>query len=224
MLALFSDYPGDPALHAYLKCAIRTEQVSVNTFIRTFLFAANSLSMHNVSTLDMLCKLALDCHYDPLLNPSGSPPFPKDPPIVISDAVRNGMALLKIACEISSTHFHELTESASSLLLLLLASVSDYVAAQFTPNQIVTHIADARDLASHPRIPPHTKQMLEQFALSLSFLLGDDAKAAREAQMMHSTLGRSQTIVPNSDSDIVSCSLLLRSLVTQSLSLTCTRD
>lgn len=219
MLALFSDYPGDPTLQAYLKCAIQAGLLSGSTFIRTFLMAAGSAFMRHASTLDMLCKTVLDCKYDPSMNCTGASPFPSGPPSIVSDSVRYGMALLKIACELPPAHYHELTTSASHLLLLLLGTVSDLVAAQFTRDQIVNHIADARDLASQPKIPPDMKQMLEGFALLLSSLLGDDEKVAGEAQIIQSTVetrqkfGRGETAAPSSHSDIVSCSLVLGSLV-----------
>ena len=169
--------------------------------------------MHNSSTLDMLCRIALDCHYSTGLDPIGSIVAFTDPPVVVFETAHHALSLLKTAFQLPSTHFHQFSASASELLLLLLSCVNNDFG-QLNTTQAITHFAeDAGDLLSQPGLSLDVKQVLEQFILSLSYLLGEDAKAAREAQMVHSTLGRSHAVVPNSDSDIVSCSLLLRSLV-----------
>lgn len=216
VLVLFSDYPGDPTLQAYLKCAIQDGVVSLSTFVRTFLFAAKSPSMHNNSTLDMLCRIALDCHYASGLDPVGSlVPFGESPSKIF-ETTHHALALLKTSLELPSTHFHQLITSASELLILLLSCVTDFTL--LNSNQAMTHFAeDVNNLLSRARLAPDVRHVLEQVSMSLGYLLGDDIKAAHEAQMMHSSLGKSHTIVPNSDSDIVSCSLLLRSLVRSSI-------
>lgn len=200
-------------MQAYLKRAIQDGMIQLSSFVQTFLAAAKSPSMHNSSTLDMLCRIALDCHYSAGLSPIGSVVSFTEAPIIVFETAHLALSLLKTAFQLPSTHFHQFTASASELLLLLLSCVNNDFT-QLNTNQAVTRFAeDAGDLLSQPGLSPDVKQVLEQFILSLSYLLGEDVKAAREAQMIHSTLGRSHAVVPNSDSDIVSCSLLLRSLV-----------
>jgi mediator of RNA polymerase II transcription subunit 5 len=49
-----------------------------------------------------------------------------------------------------------------------------------------------------------------------SLLIGDDAKVAREAQMMHTiqmALGKGDLLGPNSETDIITFSLLLHNFV-----------
>ena len=83
------------------------------------------------------------------------------------------------------------------------------------------HFAEASDLLQIQSLMPAVRQELETFALSLSLLLGDDAKAAREAQMMHTlqlAYGKGDIMGPTSDTDLVTCGLVVHSLV-RSLSL-----
>ncbi|KAJ3550441.1 hypothetical protein NM688_g5076 [Phlebia brevispora] len=217
VLVLFSDYPGDPTLQAYLKCAIQDGMIPLATFVRSFLAAAKSPSMHNSSTLDMLCRIAVDYHYSTGLDPIGSLVPLTESPAVVFETVHHALSLLKTAFDLPATHFHQFTTSASELLILLLTCVNDFT--QLNTNQAVTHFAeDASGLLAQPGLSPDVKHVLEQFILSLSYLLGEDAKAAREAEMVHSTLGKSHAVTPNSDSEIVSCSLLLRSLVARRVS------
>ena len=76
-------------------------------------------------------------------------------------------------------------------------------------------VGDANDLLHSMRLAPEVRQVLETFVFSLSLLIGDDAKAAREAQMIHSqlALGKSSMLGSNLEADFISCGLLLQSLV-----------
>lgn len=80
----------------------------------------------------------------------------------------------------------------------------------------MVNFAYASDILQDGRLTPRVRQALETHVLALSMLLGDDAKAAREAQMMHTlqlAMGKGDIVGPNSDTDITSCGLLLQSLV-----------
>lgn len=131
---------------------------------------------------------------------------------IVLETALHAMALLKTAHRLPITPYHPLTTSASELLILLLSCIDDF--SQITTSQALVQFMAASELLQEPRLAPDAKHVLETFALSLSYLVGDDAKAAREAQMMHSVLGKGDAVGPNSESDIVSCSLLLQSLVT----------
>lgn len=133
----------------------------------------------------------------------------------ILETIQYAMVLLRTAHALPSSGFNHLISSASELLLLVLSCLSPSEVSHIPTAQALGHFADASELLQL-RLPPDIRQALETFVLSLSLLLGDDAKAAREAQMMHTlqlALGKGDVIGPNSDTDISSCGLLLHSMV-----------
>jgi mediator of RNA polymerase II transcription subunit 5 len=86
---------------------------------------------------------------------------------------------------------------------------------QVSTAQAMVHFADANDLLQNFRLSSDVRQVLETFVLSLSLLIGDDAKAAREAQMMHTIqleLGKGDMFGSSSNTDIVTMSLVLHYL------------
>ncbi|EMD42220.1 hypothetical protein CERSUDRAFT_110751 [Gelatoporia subvermispora B] len=214
VLLLFRDYPGDPTLQGYLRHAIQHGLISLPIFVSTFLPAARSPELHNSATLDMLCRVALDCHYATGLPPMGSlVPFSHSP-VEILGTVVEAMALLRTAYSLPTAHFHQLTTSASELLLLLASCVPDV--SPISTGQAMVYVADATDLITMFRLMPAVRQVLENLMLSLSLLLGEDAKVAREAQMMHTlqlAMGKGDILGSNSDSDIVTLSLFLNCLL-----------
>ncbi|OBZ79167.1 Mediator of RNA polymerase II transcription subunit 5 [Grifola frondosa] len=209
VLILFRNYPGEPALQNYLRFAIQDGVLSLPTFVTTFLSAARSPDLHNSATLDMLCRVVLDYHYASGMPAIGSIVPYSESTIEVLGAVQDAMALLRTAHSLPMSHFHQLTTSASELLILLLSCVTDV--SQISTAQAMVHFADANDMLQVLRLSPGVRQVLETFVLSLSLLLGDDAKAAREAQMMHTlqlALGKGSILGPGSESDIVTCGLL----------------
>lgn len=80
------------------------------------------------------------------------------------------------------------------------------------------HFTDANDMLQTLRLPPALREELDHFIISLSLVIGDDAKAAREAQMLHTiqlTMDKGDVFGPNSETDIVTCSLVLQHLVSR---------
>ncbi|KAI8980648.1 mediator complex subunit Med5-domain-containing protein [Trametes punicea] len=215
VLVLFRDYPGDPALQAYLKQAIEDGILSLPIFLTTFLAAAQSPELHNATTLDMLCRVVLDHHYLSGMPATGSLVSYGEPTSRLLNTIQNAMSLLRTAYHLPVSHFHQLTTSASELLILLLSCVTDV--SQISTAQAMVHFADANELLQNPRLSVSVRNVLETFAFSLSLLLGDDAKVAREAQMMHTlqhALGKGDTILgSSSETDIVTCTLLLNHLL-----------
>ncbi|KAI0963789.1 hypothetical protein AcW1_000766 [Taiwanofungus camphoratus] len=214
VLVVFRDYPGDPALQGYLTSAIQDGLLPLATYVATFLSAARSPDLHDPTTLDMLCRVALDSHYASGMPALGSIVPYSESTIELLGTVQNAMALLRTAHSLPLTHYHQLILSASELLVLLLSCVTDV--SQISTAQAMVHFADASDMLQVLRLTPNVRGGLETFALSLSLLLGDDAKAAREAQMMHTlqlALGKGDVLGSSSDTDIVTCSLLLHNLV-----------
>ncbi|KAF8078549.1 mediator complex subunit Med5-domain-containing protein [Lyophyllum atratum] len=214
VLVLYRSYPGDPDLQEYLKHAIRDSSLSIATFVATLLQAARSPELHAPATLDTLCRVALDAHYSSGLPPIGSVILYDESPITVLGIVQDALALLRTAHSLPLSHFHQLTTSTSELVIVLLSCVSDI--SQVSTAQAMVHFADANDLLQNFQLSPDVRQVLETFVLSLSLLIGDDAKAAREAQLMHTiqlALGKGNLHGPSSDTDIVTFSLVLHHLV-----------
>ncbi|TFK91700.1 hypothetical protein K466DRAFT_573561 [Polyporus arcularius HHB13444] len=207
VLILFRDYPGDPTLQGYLKQAIEDGVLSLPTFLTAFLLAAPSLQ--DAATLDMLCRVALDHHYASGLPAIGSLVPYGEPATRLLSTVQCAMELMRIAYELPVSSFHRLTTSASELLVLLVSSVSDV--SQVAPGQAMLYFADANELLQNPRVSGGVRQVLETFAYTLSMYLGDDAKVARETQMMHTL--QHTVLGSSSETDIVTCSLVLNHLI-----------
>jgi mediator of RNA polymerase II transcription subunit 5 len=217
VLLLYRPYPSDPALQNYLRHAIQHGMISISVYVATFLQAARSPELRNAATLDMLCRVALDAHYSSGLPPVGSVVPYSESPIVVLGTVQDALVLLQTAHSLPISHLHQLTTSASELLILLLSSVTDM--SQVSTAQAMVHFSYANDMLQTIRLSTDVRQVLETFVLSLSLLIGDDAKIAREAQMMQSiqiALGKGELLGSNSDTDIITFSLVLNHLVKKS--------
>ena len=207
---LYRSYPGDLDLQAYLTFAIQDGSLSVAVFVGTLLQAARSPELHAPTTLDPLCRIALDAHYYSGLPPVGSVVPYGESPITVLGTVQDALALLRTAHSLPMSPFHQLTTSASELVILLLSCVSDI--SQVSTAQAMVHFADANSLLQNFRLAADVRQVLETFVLSLSLLLGDDAKAAREAQIMHTlqlALGKGDIFGVSSNTDIITFGLVL---------------
>ncbi|KAG6845781.1 hypothetical protein H0H87_003835 [Tephrocybe sp. NHM501043] len=214
VLVLCRSYPGDPDLREYLKHAIYDGSLSTATFVATLLQAARSSELHFPATLDMLCRVALEKHYSSGVPPIGSVVAYDDSPVSVLSVVQDALALLRTAHSLPLSHFHQLTTSASELVILLLSCVPDI--SQLSTAQVLVHFADANDLLQNFQLTPDVRQVLENFVISLSMLIGDDVKAAREAQMLHTlhlTLGKANIHGSGSETDIVTFSLFFHHLV-----------
>ncbi|GAW08006.1 rna polymerase ii mediator complex subunit [Lentinula edodes] len=215
VLVLYRSYPGDPALHEYLKYALNDGMISLAVFIATLLQAARNPELHNAATLDMLCRIALDAHYSSgQPNPIGSVVAFDESPIVVLGVVQDALQLLEIAHTLPVSHFHQLTTSSSELLILLLSCNPDMT--QISTTQAAVHYQTVNDLLLNFQLLPGLREVLEHFERQLRKLMGDDAKLAREAQMMHTmqlTLGRGDIVGSSSNSDLVSLSLTLHTLI-----------
>ncbi|KAJ4489332.1 mediator complex subunit Med5-domain-containing protein [Lentinula edodes] len=215
VLVLYRSYPGDPALHEYLKYALNDGMISLAVFIATLLQAARNPELHNAATLDMLCRIALDAHYSSgQPNPIGSVVAFDESPIVVLGVVQDALQLLEIAHTLPVSHFHQLTTSSSELLILLLSCNPDMT--QISTTQAAVHYQTANDLLLNFQLSPGLREVLEHFERQLRKLMGDDAKLAREAQMMHTmqlTLGRGDIVGSSSNNDLVSLSLTLHALI-----------
>ncbi|XP_006454397.1 hypothetical protein AGABI2DRAFT_214397 [Agaricus bisporus var. bisporus H97] len=190
--------------------------LSLATYVSTFLQAARSSELHTASTLDLLCRVALDAHYSSGLSPIGSIVSFTETPVTILNTIHDAMELLRASyTELSISHSHQIISSASELLVLLLSCVSDY--SQIPHAQAAMHYTNAHRLLTIPyRLEPEVRQMLESYLVALSISMGDDTKAAEEAQMIQSmqlTLGKPD--VQGSGRDIITFGLMLHQWVDQ---------
>ncbi|KAK7064160.1 mediator of RNA polymerase II transcription subunit 5 [Favolaschia claudopus] len=210
VLILYRSFPGDPDLQEYLKIAIQSE-LPLAVFVSTFLSAARSTELHAPATLDMLCRTALDAHYS-----SGIPTGLSfaETPMTVSNTLQDALALLRVAYELPISHYHQLTTSASELIILLFSAAD---MSQVPPSQAIVLLNDVSTMMTHASISQDVRQVLESFALSLGLLVGDDAKAASDVHLMHSfqlALGKTNTVGSSTNTDTVSLSLTLSYLVT----------
>ncbi|KAJ7103448.1 mediator complex subunit Med5-domain-containing protein [Mycena belliarum] len=213
VLVLYRSFPGDPDLQEYLKIALQTGLLTIAVFVSTFLQASRSTELHAPATLDMLCRVALDAHYSSGLPSMSAVLSYSDTPMALSNTLQDALALLRVAHELPMSHFHQLTTSASELVILLF-SCADM--SQMPPSQAMIILGDVGSMISHNSISQDVRQVLESFALSLGLLMGDDAKSAPEAHLMHSfqvALGKSDIFRSDSKTDTVSFSLSLSYLV-----------
>ena len=215
LIALCSIHDADPVLLDYLRHALSNGLVSTSDFVATFLRAARSSQLQNGSTLDVLCRTALDVHYASGMSPLGSLLSSSSSQSTMLAIVNDALAFLRQAYSVPPSGFHSLSTSASELITLILPCVPDML--QMSTTQVMICFGDANDLLHSMRLSPEVRQVLETFVFSLSLLVGDDAKVAREAQIIHTqlALGKSDMLGSNLEADSISCGLLLQSLVSR---------
>ncbi|KAF8735483.1 hypothetical protein AX14_001979 [Amanita brunnescens Koide BX004] len=214
VLVLYRSYPGDPDLQKYLRFAVESGMVSVPVFTSSFLSAARSSELHTADTLNSLCRIAIDARYA-----SGASTILSQAESLnkTMNTIQDALALLRTTHSIPMSHSNRLMSSASELLMLLLSSILDM--SQIPPRQAIVFLSDANELLQNFRLLPDVRQMLETFVLSLSLLIGDDAKAATEAQLLYTlhysgSYNKGDGIGSSGDGDIVTFSLVLHHLVT----------
>ncbi len=212
VLILFRDYPGNPTLQEYIKEAIADGVLSLPIFLAAFLLAAQSSDLRNAATLDMLCRVVLNHHYTSGLGPLGSLISFGEPIARLFSTVQCAMGLLRTTFELPIPNYHQLPHSALTLLTLLLSCVNINDLSQIPLSQAMMHLTEANYLLDRIRLSGGERpEILDAFALALMYYLGDDAKVTRETQMMH-TLPNTM-LGSSSESDIVTCSLVLNHLV-----------
>ncbi|KAG9314425.1 hypothetical protein JVU11DRAFT_5222 [Chiua virens] len=205
IVALCSSYDANPTLLNYLRHALGSGLVSTANFVASFLRAARSSQLQNGSTLDVLCRTALDVHYASGMPPLGSILPSASSQTTILAIANDSLAFLRQAYSLPPSGFHTLSTTASELITLMLPCVPDVL--QMSTTQAMLCFGDANDLLHSVRLSPEVRQVLETFVFSLSLLIGDDAKVAREAQVIHSqiALGKSDMLGSNLEADFISC-------------------
>lgn len=211
---MIAGYPADRNLLAYLRTALHEGLLTLPTFLTTFLEAARSPLLHDVGTLDSICKLICEEQLATGLHPNTSLIPVDEPTTVTVRKVQDSLMILRVTSDLPPSPFHDLLSSASNLVALLLTCISDM--SQLSTGQALAYYGEVQNVIHTVRLGEGISGMLENYALSLSMVLGDDAKLAQEAQMIQTlqlSQGKGDILGPNSQSDIVSCSLILRHLV-----------
>ncbi|KAL9716176.1 hypothetical protein Ac2012v2_000621 [Leucoagaricus gongylophorus] len=146
--------------------------------------------------------------------PIGSVVSFAETPATILNKIQDAMALLRTTYTLPISPFHQLNISASQLTALLLSCVSDF--SQISNTQAAMLYTDVNDLLTSYQLETEIRPMLETFGFSLSLSMGDDVKAAREAQMIQSMqLSMGKTDVQGSDSDIITFGLTFHEWIYQ---------
>ncbi|KAH6917313.1 mediator complex subunit Med5-domain-containing protein [Coprinopsis sp. MPI-PUGE-AT-0042] len=211
VLFLYRSYPGDPSLNRYLTHAIKENVLPLSIFVSTFLSAARSANLHSGATLDFLCGLALRCHDESGMLAMGSLVSPSTSPLAVIEIVQDALALVRVSHTMNLNYHHRnLTHSSEALLDHLLSCVTDL--GDVSLSQALVLFGNVSEILRDIQLDVAAQSALESFSISLGLIIGDDAKVAREAQMMQ-TMQTSKTSVLNSETDIVTLGLLWQYLV-----------
>ncbi|OCB85645.1 hypothetical protein A7U60_g7295 [Sanghuangporus baumii] len=163
----------------------------------------------------MLCRLIQEEHYASALPPEQSLLSAQNASTSkVLDLVNGALGFLRVSYTLPTSSFHNPIPSTSQLVMLLLSCVSDMTSV--TTAQARQLFLEVNETLQMIQLDGELRAVLESFALSLSMILGDDAKMAQELQQTQSlqlSLGKGDVFGPNSQTDIVTCSLMLRSLV-----------
>ncbi|KAL5518819.1 NUT1 [Sanghuangporus vaninii] len=216
VLDLFNLYPGDLLLLSYLKHGLHDSGLlSLPALVFSFLEPSRLSHLHDTSTLSMLCRLIQEEHYASALPPEQSLLSAQTASTSkVLDLVNGALGFLRVSYTLPTSSFHNPIPSSSQLVMLLLSCVSDMTSV--TTAQARQLFLEVNETLQMIQLDGELRAVLESFALSLSMILGDDAKMAQELQQTQSlqlSLGKGDVFGPNSQTDIVTCSLMLRSLV-----------
>jgi mediator of RNA polymerase II transcription subunit 5 len=213
-LTLFQLYPADLSLEAYIRCALNAELLSLPTFVVTFLQATKSPSVQDVGTIDMLCKLIREVHTNsrlPLVAP-----YQEESAHTVLEILQESLGVLHLCLALPYHFSHQATASVAWLVDELHKCIVDF--SQITTTQAMIAFTQVFELLNSNNFDTPVQDMLLHIGNKLRLILGDDVKMAQEAQMMQTiqlTYGKGDALGPNSPTDIVTCSLILRHLVSR---------
>lgn len=215
MLQLFALFPADILLCSYLRTALHThDTLSLPVLISTFIEASKSANLHDTTTLDMLCRLIQEEHYALGLPCEQTLFSVGDSLSLILQTVNDSLNLLRIVHTLPHSPFHNVVASASQLILLLLSCVGSV--STVSAAEAIVYYAEASDILQSLELSSELKDALGTFTFQLNLSLGEDIKMAQEAQLLQRiqlSMGKGDVIGPNSETDLTTCSLLLRQLV-----------
>lgn len=214
-MGLFALFPADLLLSSYLRCALHSHDLlTLPILLSTFIEASVSANLHDTTTLDMLCHLIREEHYASGLPPNQSLFSPDDSLSLILQTISGSLNLVRTAHALQHSPFHNVVASTSQLTLLLLSSIGDM--STVTASEAMIYYGEVSEVLQTLDLNSDLKGALGTFALQLNMILGDDVKMAQEAQLLQRiqlSMGKGDTIGTNTESDITTCSLLLRQLV-----------
>lgn len=170
--------------------------------------------MHNTATVDLLVRLILDLHYASQLSALGSIVAFSEPVIGVLSMVQDGLWLIRAAYSLPISSFHQPLQPICQLLALVLSCVGDM--SQVSTTDAMACFADASDILHTLTFQTELRHSLDMFLVSLNLVLGDEAKVAREAELIHAmqmAIGRYDIVAPEVGSDLVSGGLIVHHLV-----------
>lgn len=217
-------FPADILLCSYLKCALHTHDLlSLPVLLSTFIEASASENLHDTTTLDMLCHLIQEEYYATGLPPDQSF-FSADTPLsLILQTISGSLNLLRTAHGLPRSPFHNVIASSSQLTLLLLPCVGNR--STVSASEAMVYYSEVLDILQIPDLSNELRDALGRLGNQLSTIWGDDVKLSQEAQLLQRiqlSMGKGDIIGSNSESDLITCSLLLRQLVRSCIQLVST--
>lgn len=192
----------------------------------TFLLAARSPDLHDPATLDMLCRIAIESHFSSglLLSSSSVISFTESPDGILT-SIRNALELLKTAHSLPISHFHRLIESVGYLVTLLTSSFTDI--SKVPRAQAMACAEEIREAQQMFSLSQDVREALAVFAHHLDIWNDGSSTPILEMPPMHTvqpSLGKGDILAPGTESDVVTCSLMLYHLVSGNLVQICDRE
>lgn len=134
---------------------------------------------------------------------------------MVLGTVHDALALLRTACTLPASPFHQVLVSTSELLLVLLSCVSNADLGHISTAQALLLYNDVQSILGILRLSADVRGVLDNFGLALSRVIGDGSKAAQEAQIVQTLQLASKADFSSlsTEHDIVTCSLVLHDLV-----------
>ncbi|KIJ40133.1 hypothetical protein M422DRAFT_780814 [Sphaerobolus stellatus SS14] len=216
ILSLLASFYRDPTLKDYLRTAVLTNPLPVQLWHVVRAFLKHVRTIHDPSTMDMICRLILDLHYGIHLGPLGSlVPYTESANDLLAN-ISDAIYLLRISYDIPASPFHNLIGSSSNLLSLLLACIGDLTSASTA--QLTLTLSSVHELLQIVTLEDNVRNDLDTLLLTLSLLLGDSTRQAEDAEMFANfqmTPSRQDTTGPNPSFDILSGSLIMNRLVSK---------
>jgi mediator of RNA polymerase II transcription subunit 5 len=211
VFVLFTSYPGDPILQAYIREAISSGILPLSVYVATFLQAARARL--DAATLDGLCKTAIHAHgrTNPLLSLLDG----ADAVLAtIQDAIFVLQTALQTAYAVPTAPLRRLIESSSELVAYLVNSFTSAVnitnASNITSDASIACAEDAKALLlGFPDfLSPGVQHALQNLVATLNLFTNDESTLFRPIQLAQWSAGK-DVLQPGEDSDTVTCALLL---------------
>ena len=164
-------------------------------------------------TIDMICKLIREIHTTSHLPLVAQYPHEESSAAVFM-ILQESLNMLQICLNLPYHLSHQATTSLAWLLDELHKCIVDF--SQITTSQAMVAYAELQEVLNSNSLEPSLQRTLLLISNKLRIVLGDDARMAQEAQMMQTiqlSYRKGDALGRNSDDDIVTCSLMLRHLV-----------